>query len=328
MNHGLQGALALDTVVLVTIGLAVGYLAKVRMPRPPAGLFVRSDIVIMVALLVIMPFAYLDMPAALVCTVFGLTVFVGLQFTLAPLIGGRGAVAVATPACAFEIVAYFAHWSTALMLVNDVALVVVATGVTNLWVQTGMRPPLVAGFAAALVVYDTVATGLSSVTSDFMHLVNGIPFAPMLAARYTPEPIMMGLGDTLMLTLWPLVAIKSYGRAAGICAIAVDVLLMAAVFAGFATGAITYIPLLTPLGLLIVAQYFYWRRRIPVVVPVRDPLEAALRASYGEDEPADGTWVALHEGKVVGRGDSPGAARRTAREAGVAEVPVTALGRP
>ncbi|GAB3990575.1 hypothetical protein GCM10029978_118820 [Actinoallomurus acanthiterrae] len=322
MNHELWGALALDATVLVTIGLAVGYLAKVRMPRPPAGLFVRSDIVIMVVLLVVMPFAYLNMPAAVVCTVFGLIVFVGLQVTLAPVIGGQTATAAATLVCAFEVVAYFAGWSTALMVVNDGALVIVAAGVTNMWVQAAMKPSLVAGLAAALVVYDTVATGLTSVTAHFMHLVDGIPFAPMLAARYAPGPIMIGLGDTLMLTLWPLVALKSYGRVAGICAVVVDVLLMAAVFAGFASGAITWIPLLTPLGLLIVAQHLYWRRRAPVVVPVRAPLEAALRAAHGEGE---GTWIALHEGEVVGRGDSPGAARRAARETGIAEVPVTAL---
>ena len=325
MNHELQGALALDAVVLVTIGLAVGYLARVRMPRPPAGVFVRSDIAIMVALLVIMPFAYLNMPVALVCTVFGLTVFVGLQFTLAPVIGGRTAMATATLVCAFEIVTYAADWTTALMVTNDVALVVVAAGVTNMWVQAAMKPPLVAAFATALAVYDTVATGLASVTADFTHLVTGIPFAPMLAARYEPEPIMMGLGDTLMLTLWPLVAIKAYGWVAGVCAIVIDVVLMAAVFVGFATGAITWIPLLTPLGLLILAQYAYWRRRAPAAVPVRPPLEAALLTPEASPSAARGAWVALHDGEVVGTGDSPGAARRAARVAGVTDVPVIAL---
>jgi hypothetical protein len=333
VNDDLLGVLVLDAVVLATIGLAIGYLTKARMPRPPAGLFVRSDIAIIVTLLVIMPFAYLHMPVALVCTVFGLTVFIGLQFTLAPVIGGRGAMAAATLLCAFEIVADVAGWSTGLMVGNDIALVIVAIGVTNMWVQAAMKPPLVAGLAAALVVYDTAATGLTSVTADFVHMVNGIPFAPMLAARYEPEPIMLGLGDTLMLTLWPLVAIKAYGRLAGICAIAIDVAVLAAMFAGFASGLITTVPVLTPLGVLIVAQYLYWRRRNPAVFPTRDPLEAALRTSeaaptggYGNASGNEAaTWVAVHDGRIVGTGDSPGTARRAARAAGVTDVPVTAL---
>jgi hypothetical protein len=136
-----------------------------------------------------------------------------------------------------------------------------------------------------------------------------------------------------MLTLWPLVAIKAYGRLAGICAIAIDVAVLAAMFAGFASGLITTVPVLTPLGVLIVAQYLYWRRRKPTVFPTRAPLEAALRTSeaaptggYGNASGNEAaTWVALHDGRIVGTGDSPGTARRAARAAGVTDVPVTAL---
>ncbi|WP_406237664.1 hypothetical protein [Nocardia sp. NBC_01009] len=333
MKYELQGVLALDAIILVTIGLAVGYLVTVRIQRPPAGLFVRSDIAIMAALLVLTPFAYLNMPAWLVCTIFALIIFLAVQFTLAPVIGGRSALGAAASVCVFEVVAYFVGWSTAMMIMNDVALVIVAIGVTNMWVQTAMKPPLVAGLALILMVYDTVATWIVSLTADFVNLVNGIPFAPMLAARYAPEPIGFGLGDVLLLTVWPLAAIKAYGRNAGICAVTINVLLMAAMFAGFATTTITLIPVLTPLGPLIVAQHLYWRRRAPTTVAPRVPLETALRAPAiahsSKSRDAYGTtlsaWIALHEGEIVGTGDSPGTARRAARRAGITEVPVTTL---
>jgi hypothetical protein len=329
MNEALWGTLALDAVVLVTSALAVGYLSKVGMPRPPAGLFVGSDIVIMVALLVIMPFAYLNLPVAFAATMFGLTVFAGLQFTLAPIIGGRGALALAVLLCAFEITAYIVGWPTALMISNDAALVVMAVGVTNMWAQTGMKPHLVAGLAAALVVYDTLATVFTTMTADFIQLVDGIPFAPMLAARYGPSPVAMGLGDLLMLTLWPLVVLKAYGRIAAIAAAAINTTLLAAMFAAFATGALTLVPVLTPLGMLVVAQFLYWHHRNPNLIPRRPAVEDALNTSQQlpsshRTHPSP-TWIAIHNGTVVATANTPGLARRAARIAGITEIPAITL---
>ena len=79
--------LLLRPLTFATIGLAAVYLARVVMPRPPVGLFVRSDVYIMIIVLVVMPFAYLAIPVMLVATIFGIVMLIMTQQTLAPLIG-------------------------------------------------------------------------------------------------------------------------------------------------------------------------------------------------------------------------------------------------
>jgi hypothetical protein len=118
-----------------------------------------------------------------------------------------------------------------------------------------------------------------------------------------------------MLTLWPLVAYKRYGRRAGWLAAGIDAALLAVAATAFLAGS-GAIPLLTPLGLLIVAQWLFWRTR-PVPAPSRPVVERAL----GDVIPA-GVWVALADGEIVGEGPTPGSARRAARQAGLETVPV------
>lgn len=314
-----MSGLLLDGMALGSVVLALVYLAKVRMPRPPVGRFNRADIVIMVVLLVVLPFAYLHAPTGLVATVFAIVILTGVQFTLAPLIGGRTAFAVAVAVCAAELTARLLGAHGGVTAGNDVAVVVIVVGVTNMWTQAGMTTGQVAGLAAALTVYDTLATGVSSVTADFVDRVAGLPFAPLLALRFGGDPIFYGLGDCLLLALWPLVAARAYGRVAALAALAVDVVLVVALFAAFQTGLLSWVPLLTPLGPCIVAQYLYWRRRTRRPVAERTPVVAALAALPDLPE----GWSAVHEGVVVGTGGTPGEARRAARLAGVEAVPVT-----
>jgi hypothetical protein len=262
----LASGLALDAGVLATIALAVGYLLRVVMPRPPVGRFVWSDILVMIVVLVVMPFAYIHMPIGLVMAVFGLTMFVVVQVTLAPMLGGNIAALTAVALCAADVGAALAGWKIVLLVVNDFVVIAVTVGVTNMWAQTGMTPGHVAGLAAALAVYDTLATGLSSMTLDFVGRVAGMPFAPMLAVQYGSSPALIGLGDCLMLTIWPLVAARTYGWAAARWAVAVNMAVLGAIFFGLVTHVLRGgVPVLTPLGPLIVIQCLLWRRRPPTL---------------------------------------------------------------
>jgi hypothetical protein len=284
---------------------------------------------IMIVLLVLLPFLYLRLPAGLVAALFGFVVFGALLTTLTPVMRGGYAAALVVTLTAADVAAYTAGWPVAMLVLNDLAVMILVVGVTNMWVQTGMTAGHIAWLAAALTVYDTLATGIGTVTADFVGRVIGLPFAPLLATRYGADPIILGMGDCLMLTVWPLVAAKTYGRVAGLLAAALDVVLFAAVMGAFFAGLLgRSLPLLTLLGPLIIAQYLFWRRRarrgVPGLGHARRDLADTLGA-YGELARVGrpGTWVAVVGGRLVGTGTSPGTARRAARRAGVAPIPVT-----
>jgi hypothetical protein len=258
-----RGAI-LDALVLATVAASAAYRRWVTIPRPPVGRFVWSDIWVMVVVVVGMPFAYVRLPVWLVVGLFGLVTLLVLQTTLSPVFGGRLAALAAAAACAAEAAAtgVGAGGHAALLAVNDLVVVLLTVGVTNMWAQTGMKAPHVAALAAALTVYDALATSVSSLTVDFLGRFAGMPFAPVLAVQYSSGPVLIGLGDCLMLTIWPLVAARTYGRVAAAWAVAVDAAVLAGLLGGFASHALQgTVPLLTPLGPLVVLQYLFWRRR-------------------------------------------------------------------
>ncbi|HUY45210.1 MAG TPA: hypothetical protein VMV92_05745 [Streptosporangiaceae bacterium] len=284
------------------------------MPRPPIGSFA--------------------IPVMLVTVIFGIVMFIATQQTLAPLIGGRLAGLGAGLLCGGEIIFFAAGWQLGVLVINDLIITVVVVGVTNLWTQTGMAPGHVAMLAVTLSGYDALATGLSGLTANFTRRVIGLPFAPLLATHYHPLPVFIGIGDCLLLTIWPLVAAKRYGRTAGWVAAAIDLLTVGPVLATMTRilGSSASVPMATPLGLLIVAQYLYWRRyaRKPTAAEsatARPHLADGLRTldALGDLAPRPGTWVALHQGQIVATGTSPGTACQAARQAGLTAIPTTAL---
>ncbi|MGR6921936.1 hypothetical protein ACU635_47475 [[Actinomadura] parvosata] len=314
--------LALYALVALTVALAVGYLGRYTIPRPPVGRMVGADIAVMVTALVVLPFAYLHVPAGVVVSIFGLVVLTLAQLTLAPVLGGRWAMITALALCAADVAAYLAGLPLALLVVNDALLILLVVGVVNLWAQAAVTPAQIAALAAALTVYDTLATGMSSLTADFVQRMQGLPFAPVLATSHGPNPSLIGLGDCLMLSVWPVVALRAYGKAAAWAAAGLEAVLLAASIAFVLTGG-RPMPLLTVLGPLIVAQWLYWRRWLARTTPppARPLIDRALQVANA-DAPA-GVWVALSpSGTPVAEGATPGLARREARLSGAKEPPV------
>ncbi len=330
----------LDLTIVAMIALAVGYLHRYRLPRPPVGRFTRSDVLIMSCLLVALPFGYLSAPIQVVSGVFAVMFLGTAQLTLAPVLGGRAATAAGFCLVTATIAAGVLDLPRTVLFLNAVLIVVALVGVTNLWTQTGMTAGHVAALAAVLVGYDLVATGLSTTTDRFVSLVNGYPFAPMLAVTADDPPIAAGLGDCLMLVLWPLVAWKAYGRLAGWLAATIGVGLVVAVHTAFLTDTLADgVPFLLLLGPAILVQYATWyrlrgpgRRTHEWLTPGtasedcgRPDLVDALRTVRAATAVMPGTWVAVHEGAVVGEGPTPGSARRAARLGGCAGPPVVLL---
>ncbi|MEV0615068.1 hypothetical protein AB0I81_17210 [Nonomuraea sp. NPDC050404] len=334
----LQNFALLDLLIALTVVLGLGYAHRFRLPRPPVGRSTASDVLIMSCLVVVMPITYLAMPAPAVSAVFGVMIFVSLQLALGPLVGGRPATAAAVLLVAATAGAAIAGYGTLVLVLNSALIMIVVIGVTTLWTQTGMTAGHVAAFAATLAVYDLFATGLGDMTDRFLAQVEGYPFAPLLAVTTGAVPVAAGLGDCLMLALWPMVATKAYGRTAGWVGAACGIGLIILVQVGFATGVLrSGMAFLTVLGPAILVQYLVWRgihgaerrtsRWLGGPAPVVDTsgrvdrLSAALRtARTATDRPAD-TWVAVDDDAVIAQGPTPGTALRAARRAGYQGVP-------
>ncbi|MFE3501819.1 hypothetical protein [Kitasatospora sp. NPDC059160] len=335
---------ALSAAVAVEIAVAARYLARVRMPRPPVGVYTGGDVAVLCTGVVLAPLLYTALPGAAVSAVFGLVLCLAVQFTLAPLLTTAGlraapwSWAAALAGTAATALAALTGHPDAARAGSGLLIAVAVVGVANLWTQSGLRAGHTAALAAVLTAYDLAATTLTDTTARFFTQVQDRPFAPMLALTGGDRPVGLGLGDLLLLVLFPLVAAKAYGRAAAWSAALTGVLVTSAVSACFALGALSGgFPLLTALGPLIVAQHLYWRRRSggerttarwregrpgPAPAPSGTELAAALAAPAPEGTPP-GSWLALGAGRVLGTGPTPGLARRDARRQG-ADAPTTA----
>ncbi|MGW7449483.1 hypothetical protein [Kitasatospora sp. NPDC054795] len=307
MNADPAALAALSAAVAAELALAARYLARIRMPRPPVGVYTGGDIAVLCAGVVLAPLLYTALPGAAVSAVFGLVGCLAVQFTLAPLLAGTRLratpwswAAALTATAATTLAALTGHPGAA-RAGSDLIIATAVVGVANLWTQSGLRSTHTAALAAVLTGYDLTATTLTDTTTRFFEQVQDRPFAPMLALTGGPAPVAVGLGDLLLLVLYPLVAAKAHGRTAAAVAALTGLLTTSAVSACFALGWLTTgFPLLTALGPLIVAQHLYWRRRhggerttaqwraghqLPPPAPSRTEPAAALAAPVPEGAP-------------------------------------------
>jgi hypothetical protein len=189
-----------------------------------------------------------------------------LYFTLEPVLRVRWAVwAGALLLVAGDIALALTEGidTVPFLLLNNVVLVLVVTGVTNLWAQSGMKARDVVVLAGALAVYDWIATVQLTVMEDLIGRLVNLPFVPLLAwtgAAPNRGLVGVGLGDLLLATLFTLVMRKAFGRAAGWLAAGVSVASIATILVLFAAGVLTSaVPAMVVLGPLMVAQYLAWR---------------------------------------------------------------------
>jgi hypothetical protein len=89
-----------------------------------------------------------------------------------------------------------------------------------------------------------------------------MPLAPIVAWGVGSNQATIGLGDLLLATVFPLVVRKAFGQAAGIAAMVINLITLAALIAILVLGNVpAIVPVMTALGPLMVLQYGYWLRR-------------------------------------------------------------------
>jgi hypothetical protein len=349
MDPSLSSLLALDAAIMFVLLTAWLYFRRVRVERPPVGVFNLRDVTFTFIVLVIIPHLYLDLPRWLVASILVLMA-AGLSYlTLVPVLGSRIAITAVGGLAAGEITLTVlgVGQSTGFVVLNDIAVGLLVVGVCNIWAQSGIRARDVTVFACAVGVFDLVATWLMPLMLEFFTRVRALPFAPMLAVGNGGGAVVIGMGDLLFIVLWPLVTVKAFAGRAGLVAATGTVGCVMVLDVAFYTGLLnSAVPAMVFIAPVILVQYLLFRRRYrverttgeyeaatradvpaptpPPALPVAD-LTAAL-ALIGSGDGGPGQYLAVHDGAVIGAGPTPGAAATAARKTAPGVTPVLVLG--
>ena len=254
----------------VTVLAGWGYFRRYLVSRPPFGLLNLYDIGLMLAIVALLPYLYLHLPPTVVSLLLGVTVLATLHLTLEPVVPGRAAAWAACLALmAIDVALAFTVGSGSawFLALNDAIMVLIVVGAANLWAQSGMQARDVAALAAALAVYDLVATAWLPVMTEVLERLSRLPhlpFYPLVGWGSLDHPehaLRLGLGDLLLIAVFPVVMRRAFGRTAGIVAMATGLAVIAATLTLVATGwGPRTVPVMVPLGPLMVAQYAFHRR--------------------------------------------------------------------
>lgn len=207
--------------VTIVYALLVGacalvYLRRVRLDRPPVGVFNGRDVALLYIFIIGLPLLYVVLPQ------WALTGFLIVTFAAALSIGYRPVVprALLWPAIGLLIglniwiaqtmLGSVAGWQ--LMLAqNSFIVLLAAVAIANLYVQGGMRLKHVAVFALTLAIYDLA---FLSFTVELADAFIGKPLNPSMGFRIGIFNVDIGLGDLLVYGLFTIAAYKAYGRRA------------------------------------------------------------------------------------------------------------------
>ncbi|MDQ1739772.1 MAG: hypothetical protein QOE53_1424 [Pseudonocardiales bacterium] len=205
---------------VLTSGSALFYLRRVRLERPAIGTFNSRDIRILFTFIVFLPLLYVLLPhwalTFFLCVTFASALSIGLRPLLRPaamwivvgtLIGGNIWLNRTMLGTVFG-------WQLT-WLEGDVAVLLAAMAISNLYVQGGMKLKHVAWFALALAFYDVLFTTVLPVNSHLAEEFLGWPLDPSFGMRYGLYNATIGVGDLLVYALFLIAAFKAYGRMAG-----------------------------------------------------------------------------------------------------------------
>jgi hypothetical protein len=275
--------MTLEYIVVVALAVASAllcsaYFRRYQVTRPPIGVFNGRDVAVLLAAIILIPYLYLVLPLGVVATLLVLTTFGILWFTCEPVLRDRRLLAaILLAAIAADVVTAVVSGtaSNTFLAVNNVVLVVVVVGVTNLWAQSGMKARDAAVLAAGLAIYDFVATSQLTLMTDLIDRLSQIPLLPFIAWREGDGALGIGLGDLLLAGVFPLVMRKAFGPRAAAIALAVGIAVIVGVLALIQTGVIDFtVPVMVVLGPLMVAQYAITVRRHGSERTTREYLQA------------------------------------------------------
>jgi hypothetical protein len=262
--------LIVSTIVLGQIAAALllswGYFRRYAVTRPPIGVFNLWDIAVVIGGIILVPYMYLLLPSGLVVSLLALGVLTVLYLVWEPILHSRWAIwliALGLLAADIGLMLWLGPASALFFAVNNLVLVIVIVGITNLWAQSGMKARDVALLAGILAIYDAIVTWQMTQTSALFSRLLGLPLAPIIAWPIGGgEWLGIGVGDLLIAAVFPLAMRKAFGRRTSITALAINFGAISALLL-FATlaSARNVFPVMIVLGPLTLVQYAYWRGR-------------------------------------------------------------------
>lgn len=259
MDPALSSIAVVVTHVALILAFGVVYLRRVRVDRPPVGVFNHRDVLVVALVLVVIPPLYLRLPTLALAAVFALLSTALLYFALAPILRPRWAIAVASALVVVDVtLAQVARESHPSLFngVNNLALAIAVVGVCNMWVQSGVRARHVAVLASGLAVYDVVATFSLTLMVDLVRRLESVPLTPMLVWGEGDGLVGVGLGDLLLVVVWSLVVEKAFSRRAGLTAAALGLSGVLVLFLAFWVDLVNRpVPAMVLLGPLMALQY-------------------------------------------------------------------------
>jgi hypothetical protein len=260
--------IASDLMVLAAASLAIFgawvYFRRYQIVRPPVGVFNRNDLVLLLAGIILMPYLYLFLPIWLAAILLGLVTCSILYTIWEPILrSGRVIWLVVLLTIGLNLASAwcFGIGHEVFVVINDLIILLVCLGVSNLWVQGGMKARHVMILAAFLTFYDLIATSILPLMSDMILRLAPLPFAPMVVWGNGHGLVSIGLGDLILAATFPLVMRKAFSRRAGLLAL----LLMPSVIASLMCLPVIFpikgvFPAMVGLGPVIMLQYLFWHK--------------------------------------------------------------------
>jgi hypothetical protein len=253
------------------------YFRRYQLPRVPIGVMNLTDVAVMVLAVVALPFLYLLLPIWLVGACLFLSALSVLYAVCQPPLRVRWAIWLVTLALLLldGLAAYrMGAAQTVFFAINDLVLILLTVGITNLWAQSGAKARDMALLAVALAIYDYLATARTALMTTLIDRLATLPLMPVIAWNTDGATLSIGLGDLLLASVFPLVLRKAYGRTAGLVALALAISIIGLLLV---FPSRTGFPVMLVLGPVTAAQYVLWRwRRGPERTTKRYLLEETI----------------------------------------------------
>jgi hypothetical protein len=257
-------ALGLAGLAAATLLATLGYFTHVPLARPTIGALDLSDVAVLFVMITLAPCLYVVLPPTAVAAVVCVGLVSSLLLILEPLVG-RANWPVVLALVAIDGALVSIGPTPAACAANDALAVLALMAIANIWAQSGMRARDAALLAAALTIYDAVATSWLGLTGRLFSHVWNVPFAPVLAWPTTHgHAYLLGAGDVLVAALLPVVITKAYGRRPGVLAgVATFTSIVAAIAISAHHELSGVLPVMLVLGPVAVGCWFACHRRQP-----------------------------------------------------------------
>src|SRR5713226_4135516 len=202
---------------LLTSACALLYFRRVRLDRPPLGVFNPRDVGVLLFFILGLPLLYLILPSYVLTGFLVLTFVSALYMALRPFLLAR----YLWPLIVLLMVANIVVTETLLgtrpgwqvyWVLTDVVVLVAAVGVSNLYVQGGMRLRHIAWFALILAFYDAFFNLVIPISQKLADRFEGQPLDPSIGFTMGIFNANIGIGDLLVYSLFIIAAYKGFGK--------------------------------------------------------------------------------------------------------------------